>query len=547
MDETIRTRMGMPMAANDIRVFLESLIETHRRKNILRLPTVRRIALDAGVSTAAVCRELRRLKAAQVLEASNRRGILIRSDSRDAAAPETPLPQPACRCDDIAARLTADIAGRFFPPASVLPSVKSLCVRYGAGYAAVRQALDLLCERRLVSRHLKTFRVYEHPSRHTASRLVVIALTDEMSVVSRYTSRAAEFWRCLEMSCMRLNIRFQLCSLAGFLKESGKITAGPAPVLGFLVISHPMDEAGLARLVVRLAETGLPVSVIDETESIEAPEAMRKNPLFRRVTISTDETPGADVGRFLVSLGHRRIAVFPMNEQAPWCVNRVNGLVRVFEEYGLLDAVKRFSIMDIDGFSDLTSIDRGKEPFRTMLRSFSDVHNYFGGSGSLESSPMAGPVNSYLFDQYVAMKLRPRFAQALEDGGITAWVPVTDATALAALEFLRSQGVSVPQEISVAGFDDTVEAIGNGLTSYDFNVPAAVDLLLDHILRPPRTAHPAKGRQWTVSAPGMVMARASCAAPPPAPADCRSPMLARTPGRRTSSPGPTTWARREPR
>lgn len=57
-----------------------------------------------------------------------------------------------------------------------------------------------------------------------------------------------------------------------------------------------------------------------------------------------------------------------------------------------------------------------------------------------------------------------------------------DKIGLQALEYLRNQGVSVPRDISVVGFDNTREALAADLTSFDFNLPAIVHTMLDHIV-----------------------------------------------------------------
>jgi DNA-binding LacI/PurR family transcriptional regulator len=97
--------------------------------------------------------------------------------------------------------------------------------------------------------------------------------------------------------------------------------------------------------------------------------------------------------------------------------------------------------------------------------------------------------------------------------GCTALVCANDSAALAALDMLRARGVSVPEEISVMGFDDTLEAHQVRLTRYNFGALQATRALVNHVLAP-RTR---RQRQERVEVEGFVVKRASCGrAPHPA-------------------------------
>jgi len=65
----------------------------------------------------------------------------------------------------------------------------------------------------------------------------------------------------------------------------------------------------------------------------------------------------------------------------------------------------------------------------------------------------------------------------------------------------------------VTALDNTEDSFGQGLTSYDFNVPAIVQTMFDHILEPRRSI-PRAGPILEV--PGVVMARQS-SGPAPVP------------------------------
>jgi len=87
----------------------------------------------------------------------------------------------------------------------------------------------------------------------------------------------------------------------------------------------------------------------------------------------------------------------------------------------------------------------------------------------------------------------------------TAWVALTDQIGIMAMDFLKSQGAA--GRLSVVAFDDTIEALGAGLSSYHFGTREVVRAMLEHILyhKHPRRAPSAP----LIEVPGVVMMRRS--------------------------------------
>jgi DNA-binding LacI/PurR family transcriptional regulator len=107
--------------------------------------------------------------------------------------------------------------------------------------------------------------------------------------------------------------------------------------------------------------------------------------------------------------------------------------------------------------------------------------------------------------------MREVFDRALRSRGATAWVGLSDTCALAAQHYLQAQRVRVPEEISLVGFDNGTEAFCNGLTSYDFNPPGAVEAMLGHVMQF-QGARARRGQsQGMVEVPGTIMVRGTTA------------------------------------
>ena len=103
-------------------------------------------------------------------------------------------------------------------------------------------------------------------------------------------------------------------------------------------------------------------------------------------------------------------------------------------------------------------------------------------------------------------QLLPPFEHAQTIDNATAWVCGNDHMALLALDFLRELGVKVPEDISVCGFDDIMEAHFEGLTSYRFKERELARALFSHLTNT-RLFHSTKRNGSVISVGGMVVDR----------------------------------------
>jgi DNA-binding LacI/PurR family transcriptional regulator len=179
-----------------------------------------------------------------------------------------------------------------------------------------------------------------------------------------------------------------------------------------------------------------------------------------------DDVGGAyELTRYLQSLEHRQIA-FVGNRQLPWFARRYQGYQRAMEEAGLSVHISEFN---------------------------SEDHERMG---------------------YLATKL---ILQGSEP--VTAIFAGDDAAARGACKAVRDSGLRIPEDISVAGFNDTPEAsvLHPPLTSVhvftDEVGKQLAELLLKRITRPDLPAR-------SVVLPTQVVKRESCS---PAPSNHRTP------------------------
>jgi hypothetical protein len=196
------------------------------------------------------------------------------------------------------------------------------------------------------------------------------------------------------------------------------------------------------------------------------------------VKCACDRAPGYAVASALRARGHRRIAyITPLERGDPanlrgWGVEQTMTLTAGPQSIRWLGPSGRpptaFNLLERDR--------------RRLLRTLSKLPAFAMPTeerryGSFD----ADLVEPYLQRRQLQEVVYPLFEQAYGDQSLSAWVLFNDPTAILALHWLAHRGVDVPGRLSVVSFDDSSDALGHGLASYDFNVAAQVAGLLDEL------------------------------------------------------------------
>jgi len=226
------------------------------------------------------------------------------------------------------------------------------------------------------------------------------------------------------------------------------------------------------------------------------------------VSMSHSPTSGEQMGRYLLGLGHRRIAFICPTHHAVWSRNRHAGLARAFMDARNGSTVTAFVL------NDAYNMEHAHRVYREVQAGFARLSELCSGEpdGMLPMIDRAirsprNQVGDAVIREAIKDSVHDLLEQAIERKDITAWVASSDDTALDCLDFLAGAGRKVPGDISVAGFDDIPDATTYQLTSYNFNSAAAVQALLGHILASPARQSPAERRNAPVEIEGYVIAR----------------------------------------
>jgi DNA-binding LacI/PurR family transcriptional regulator len=480
------------------------------------LPGIRALARRAAVSPVTMWKAVGLLRRAGVLQTVSRAHVRVAA-ARVAplAAPDVPeLPPPARpRWAELRDRIAGDLLALRFPGPEALPSIKELCAHYDAGRLTVGRALRALAADGWLARSGRRFTPVHARARRAQASVVFIAEQPGGDVLTDLTPRALELWRVLEERCHGRNVRFAVRSVSDYL--GARRRSDEPGVLGYIVRHLDIDPALAERLLGRLAESGLPVGLVDEDGQTSRLEWPRRSSRFRTCAIAHSGGAGRQLGQRLLQLGHCRVALFSPFEPRDWSRNRLSGIASAFARLGAGATVPYVTT----AFPDHASVRHAVTTARGYAALAGRIEAFSARLDPAHLSADADPgalIRDPLFRSFaseaVAGRVRPLFEQALSARpGATAWVGANDTVALAAARFLRLAGRRVPGDVAVVGFDNTVEALREGVASYDFNLPALASALLDHVLG--WRARAGRDRGPVVEIPGVLVERESLGPP----------------------------------
>jgi hypothetical protein len=271
--------------------------------------------------------------------------------------------------------------------------------------------------------------------------------------------------------------------------------------MGFLLRTACPQDVG-RDLIPRLAGHGQPVAVLDELgrpSLAELEKTHRQVKVFRH-TIS--EASGELMALHLLAQGHRRLALISPFHGASWSQNRFAGLTRALTRVSPEAAAVPF-VLDIPYH---LPHQMGRDEDEPRLRAaLEKIRLPAGLEGAL--SRLEPEIRLALRREKILVALTPLLARALQQKDLTAWVAVDDDTAMLILDFLHRRNRSVPEDVSLVGFDNTAEGARSSLTSYDFDFDRFNQYVLRYLLDPERVFRAEK--HGASPPPGRIVARGS--------------------------------------
>jgi DNA-binding LacI/PurR family transcriptional regulator/DNA-binding transcriptional regulator YhcF (GntR family) len=498
--------------------YLTGLIEDRRMVGETVLPAVRAMSARADVSVSTLMAALHLLRDRGTVTA--RQGSAVRVVEKSASG--RPLlidktegaPVVPPKWVRVAGQVGAEIASGSFARQEQLPTVKELTARYGVAYRTMKKAIAELAAKRVIMADRGRYRTSLSTfAGSSGSTVVLIAPGDTDGQIAHWTGRMQDHLRCFERECSQNSIEAVTLTWVAQTKRLHQRAKGPVsletvvnqrPVLGIMVWVMGIWDDYIAPLVEQCAATGKPVSVLDEFGF-----PLRSSPRIRVFSMANSPRAGQDIARFLLSRGHRRIAYLSHVHDTGWSQTRLEGLRSVCTLSGarVLDFT-RGEFHRLRGVREYTlAMSAAVDSFLSKANAAHDKEM----SAAAHVISSLGSQTHALFDRDAAeAALAPLFQQAVADPKITAWVGVSDETALSAWSFLKRRSVKVPDNVALVGMDDSNEAFLKGLSSYSFNSAGTVHAMMTHLLSPGRL--PAYGRRTDrEEIPGYVVERLSTA------------------------------------
>ncbi len=475
---------------------LRGLMEELRARHERRLPGLRELSARYGVAYVTMSKAVRALCREGVLETVRGRGTYIRpADTRPAhAASPAQSPTPAgSTWTRVRASIERDLLRQVYPPDSPLPPSKELSRAYGVSRRTLRKALSSLAAEGLLLPYGGGYRAANLSVREGHGTIVVVARG--ATSLNRLSTRAQELFRIVQSECSKLNVRLRIAfyehDTHGALRTSPQdaaLMASPreSSVLGYMVFGRGFEQPALTRTVRQVSRTGLPVSVLDESGDFALPRDGTGHGGTRLFSMSNSARCGVSVGRYLLSLGHRRVAYLSAHHASTWSRNRLSGLRRALgpltDEGGHVYRMVTETIVLPQRSSALYGTVGDAVRALPVPR-----HRRFGALAPVLGRALNGltnRINDAVVREVLRDELDPLLREAIAHRDITAWVAANDAIGIHCLDFLTRRGIAVPRDISVVGFDDSLEAFLYKLTSFSHNYPAVVRAMLAHVLQP---------------------------------------------------------------
>ncbi|MBD3320590.1 MAG: GntR family transcriptional regulator [Chitinivibrionales bacterium] len=472
--------------------YLQSMA-SHERK----LPSTAALADSAGVSLVSMSKAVAVLKERNILDCFRKQGIYRKFDpsfidtarNKSGTVSNNDPGRIPVIWQRIKLRIQQDIFNGVYSATHWLPMQKELCRRYHVSTATLRKALNALENEDVIRHEHAGYYVPEISIRRSSAAVAAIVPSDLPN--RRYFEQTIsnKCIRTLEQACVKkrlrltiisplyINNKFSLYTPGGFHETT--LPQGP-DIIGYVYYAieyYDLNE----KILSMLKANNKPIGIVDPTGIMaECREMVEASHIRASVFANTtNEQSAAQVMRFLAASGHTRsIYISPLHGYY-WSKKRYEHCRRFCMQSG-----GKFHCSLIGRNRRLTTSDfRQKANARCSPRVLEQAFAEWKSTAPPEFLVTVGQAMEWVMHTMHARAALCRictqlFEQALENKKATAWICANDDVASFALDFLSRKGVGVPGQLSIISFDDSHIALKKRITSYNFNIEAALEAAL---------------------------------------------------------------------
>jgi len=378
-------------------------------------------------------------------------------------------------------------------------------LKYGSCFKTLKDVLGELSKNGLLLPHKRRYKIPSLSIRQGFTTITLVSYT-----VSAGDERHFKILQLLEERCSQMNITLKKVLLRKEEGKTGKLvrvgtgyynfqerqerqkelqrgnfsfdTPEFTNTMGFIVFNMPFSAGEIASELA--SRFNVPIAILDQRDEYEFPSIPGTGTRIKRFTLSTTSRASTAVGRFLLSLGHRKIAYIATSHGQKWSSNRLQGLRNAWENTGtageVIACTCHYDAMESIPCTHVEIQAIARHLMRADIAIDKNVRTLFK---KLSYNNPERIVGGLMREQYYE-KLFGLFQQAYSYPDVTAWVAANDEIALHALGFLTRKRIKVPDDVSLVGFDDSLKANMSDLTSYNFNHTAIVQGILQHMMEP---------------------------------------------------------------
>jgi len=474
-------------AFTKVRDYILSRIENCSSHGTTALPSTRRIAQECRVNRGTVLRAIHALSSEGLIKTVSKPSIMIAQESPTETLGVNTQQTLGPRSMEVCRSLLRDIIDCRLRPGSMLPSFKELRAFYGCSSVTIHAAINNLIVTGYLERFKHGYRIHQ-PRAISGKLSLMLIIPEQRPKTGRIPNRIAGFWIDIARECDRLNVNLETygyyCADSAS-EQSEKLRMFTRKVneraLGYFIVLVDSEPSDILDVMSVLKGTEKPVAVWDvgRTSIMPLPHWFRNDPKILIIGRSVIESGGTLIGRRLIELGHRRVAVIMTKHWGNELI--FQGLQKSFFEAGLDDGLIFLPVTEKAASFNWKTAKASKARnalHQGISKAARIVDERWEHFSHLEDQFRAG-----IWNHHYNIEIRRLFRKALNDHSVTCIVGIHWDTRLVSDICLENR-ITIPKHLSIVGVLNSAEHISAGITCCDWNFPAVVNAMVDHLLKP---------------------------------------------------------------